>query len=390
MHTEKTLDWDSEGRPEMAQTLPSRYYYDADIFRRETEEIFYKGWHCVCHDSEIPKTGDFVKYDMMGQSVLLIRGEDGQVRAMHNVCQHRGTQLIEARRGNIRRTIVCPYHAWAYKLDGSLRAAPRSECLEGFDGSKYGLKQVRVEIYGGFWYITFDANAAPVEQEFAGALEAMRPHMPDLDNVEFVEEVEYEVDANWKVISDNAIEGYHFKLSGPVHKELASLIDFDGYTLTANGNWWDFKGPPIKVDTAFGHPVEGQSYQTDWFYNIQLWPLTTIYVFPYADVIGTFNSIPIGPEKTLLRFGHYAPKGREQGELSKASIKWFNEQLGPEDIWLNLLVQRGLHSFGFDQGRYLIDAERGPNSEHLLHHYHKLIFDAINGKTPDPKRMAAE
>lgn len=389
MGPEKVTEWHWD-RPETALTLPSRYYYDRDIFEREAETIFYPSWHCACHDSEIENVGDFVKFDMLDQSILIIRSDDGSVKAFYNVCQHRGTQLIQERRGQVRRMIVCPYHAWAYKLDGSLRAAPRSETLEGFDPTQYGLKPVRCENYGGFWYVNMDPNATPVAEEFDGALDAMRPFLPDIDNLRFVEEVDYIVDANWKVITDNAIEGYHFKLSGPVHRELASLIDFDGYTLTANGKWWDFKGPPRKVESAFGHPVAGQKYQTDWFYNIQLWPMTTIYAFPYADVVGTFNSIPIGPEKTLLRFGHYAPKSREPGDLSKAAIDWFNTQLGPEDIDLNLYVQRGLRSFGFDQGRYMIDAERGPNSEHLLHHFHVLIHDALTGKVPAPKRAAAE
>ena len=90
--------------------------------------------------------------------------------------------------------------------------------------------------------------------------------------------------------------------------------------------------------------------------------------------------IPIGPEKTLLRFGHYIPKNRTQNKLSKAAIKWFNEKLGPEDIDLNLYVQKGLHSSGFDQGRYMIDADRSSNSEHLLHHFHSLVFKALHGE----------
>lgn len=388
MGPDKTLDW-TWTTPETALTLPSRYYYDQGVFEREAESIFYPSWHCVCHDSEVPNAGDFVKFDLLDQSILVIRGDDGAVRAFYNVCQHRGTQLIQDRRGQFKRLITCPYHAWSYQFDGTLRKAPRSEGLEGFDPSEYGLKPVRCEDFGGFWYINMDPAATPVEQEFAGALDAMRPYFPDLDEIEFVEEVDYVVDANWKVITDNAIEGYHFQLSGPVHRQLASLIEFSGYTLTANGKWWDFKGPPKKVDTAFGHPVAGARYQTDWFYNIQLWPMTTIYAFPYADVIGTFNSIPLGPEKTLLRFGHYAPKSRQQGALSRAAMDWFNTELGPEDIDLNLYVQRGLRSFGFDQGRYLIDAERGPNSEHLLHHFHALIHDAITGK-PNPTQAAAE
>ena len=376
----KTLKWDGKD-PDLSLTLPSRYFFDEEIFRREIDTIIYPSWHFVCHKSEISNVGDFVKFDILKESVLVIRAEDGNVNAMHNVCKHRGTQLIQERRGNIKNMITCPYHAWSYHLNGNLRHAPRCETMKGFSKDDWGLSKVRVEEFAGFYFINFDTNASSLADDIPGAYEAMSPYFPDLGEITFIEEVDMMVDANWKVIVDNAIEGYHFKLSGPHHKDLAALIDFDKYELNAHGKWWDFKGPPVPTKTAFGEIVEGQTYQTDWFYNIQLWPMTTIYAFPYADAIGTFNEIPIGAEKTLLRFGHYIPKNRPQNKLSKAAINWFNEKLGPEDIDLNLYVQQGLHSSGFDQGRYMIDAERSSNSEHLLHHFHSLVFKALNNDT---------
>ena len=378
MIDKKHSDWQL-GDPETARTLPSRFFYDPDIFDREADTIFYSSWLCVCHRSEIENPGDFVKFDLLDQSILVIRNDDGQAHALHNVCQHRGTRLITERRGQVKRMIICPYHAWSYKLDGKLRNAPRTECLKGFDSSEYGLKPVRLEEFAGFYFINMDANARPLAAQITGALAEMCSFFPDLDDIAFVEEREFVVDANWKVIIDNSIEGYHFKLSGPFHRELAALFDIDGYTLTTHGNWWDYKGPPNKAQTAFGYPVAGESYQTDWFYNIQLWPTTTFYTFPYADAIGTFIQIPLGPEKTLLRCGHYAPKSRPQSTLCRSAIDWFNEKLGPEDIDLNLRLQKGVRSFGFDQGRYMIDAARSANSEHLVHHFHSLVYKAITG-----------
>ena len=377
----KRSDWDL-GDPETANTLPSKYYFDQDIFDREAETIFYPSWHFVCHRSEIENPGDFIKFDLLNQSVLIIRGEGGAVHAYHNVCQPRGTRLVEERLGTIKKLIVCPYHAWSYALDGCLKNAPRTENLKNFDRSKISLKAVRVEELAGFYFINMDPDASALAEQMAGAEAAMRPFFPDLDDIALVNELEYVIDANWKVIIDNAIEGYHFQLCGAVHRELASLIDFTKYTLQSGGLWMDFKGPPKPVEKAFGHDVAEAKYQTDWFYNILLWPMTTLYAFPYADVIGTFNQIPLGPEKTLLRFGHYCPTSRPQSALSDAVVEWFNTQLGPEDIELNLAVQRGLTSFGFDQGRYMIDPERGPNSEHLLHHFHKLVYGALNGSPP--------
>ena len=128
--SEKTLEWDSKN-PDLSLTLPSRYFFDKDIFEREIETIIYPSWHFVCHTSEILNVGDFVKFDILKESVLIIRAKDGSVNAMHNVCRHRGTQLIQDRRGNIKDMIICPYHAWSYHLDGNLRHAPRSETMKG-------------------------------------------------------------------------------------------------------------------------------------------------------------------------------------------------------------------------------------------------------------------
>lgn len=386
MTQEKRLEWEI-GDPETAWTLPSRYFFDPEIYAREVEKIVHKSWHCAAHASEVEEPGQFVKFDIDKQSVLVVRADDGEVYAYHNVCQHRGTQLIQERRGQVRQMITCPYHAWSYALDGSLKIAPRTQELKGFDAAQFPLKAVRVEKYAGFYFINMDPDARPLAEEADGAEEAMREFFPDLDDLVFEEEVDMVVDVNWKTIIDNEIEGYHFQLSGPVHKEISRLIDFKGYSMTPHPRWWDFKGPPKKVEKAFGHEIAGESFQTDWFYNITLWPMTTLYTFPYSDVIGTFNKMPLGPEKTLLRFGHYRPRARKPGALSRAVIEWFNTQLGPEDIDLNIMVQKGVHSLGFDQGRYVIDEARSANSEHLVHHFHTLVYQALTGG-PAPRMTA--
>jgi len=386
----KRFDWEI-GDPETAATLPSRYFFDPEIYAREVETIVHRSWHCAAHASEVAEPGQFVKFDIDRQSVLVVRADDGEVYAYHNVCQHRGTQLIQERRGQVRQMITCPYHAWSYALDGALKIAPRTQDLKGFDAAQFPLAAVRVETYAGFYFINMDLDARPLAEEANGAEEAMRAFFPDLDDLVFEEEVDMIVDCNWKTIIDNEIEGYHFQLSGPVHKELARLIDFKGYAMTPHGRWWDFKGPPKKVTQAFGHEIAGARFQTDWFYNITLWPMTTLYSFPYSDVIGTFNKMPLGPEKTLLRFGHYRPRGRAPGALSRAVIDWFNTQLGPEDIDLNIMVQKGVHSLGFDQGRYVVDDARSANSEHLVHHFHTLVYQALSGdETPRRAAQAAE
>ena len=242
----------------------------------------------------------------------------------------------------------------------------------------YPVRPVRLEIFAGWVFVTLDEDAPSLAQIADGAEAEMRRYLPDLDNVELVEETDVIVDANWKVIHENSIEGYHFDLSGPVHRQLSALIDFAGYRLTPHGQWWTYIGPPVVGATkAYGVKLEGASWQTDSFFNIGIFPNTTFYSFPYTDMIGTFIMIPLEPEKSILRFGYYAPRGRPVPEVTKAAIHWMNTQLGPEDIELNVSNQKGLHSMGFGSGRYIIDPERPHESEHLVHHFHKLCYQAI-------------
>jgi carnitine monooxygenase subunit len=376
----KSVEW-VETAPERALTLPARYFYDDEIFKAERERIFYPGWHCIGHVNELSDPGQFLTFDIFDQSVVALRGDDGVIRSFYNVCQHRGNRLLEDRRGKLGSVIRCGYHSWCYGRDGHLKSAPRSERLPDFDRKDYGLKPVRSEILGSFVFVNFDPEAVPLGEMAPGAERMINQYLPDIGAMKLIEETDVVVPANWKVIMDNSIEGYHFARSGPVHKHLAALIEFKKYKLEAQGKWWTYIGPPkAGIGSAYGAPLDGATWQTDWFFNIGIWPNTTFYCFPFADICGTFIMIPLAPEKSLLRFGYYGPN-RPMPEVTKACIKWMNEELGPEDIQLNVTQQRGLRSFGYNQGRYLIDPERSNESEHLVHHFHTLVHQAVHPRS---------
>jgi choline monooxygenase len=371
-------NWSSADQ-EAGFALPSRFFYDEAIYQRERTEIFFKSWHLVAHVNELRAPGAFVTHEIFDQSVLVLAGRDGVIRAFHNVCQHRGNRLVQARRGS-SPLIVCGYHAWTYELDGALRGAPRSSCVAGFDRANFGLKPVRTEVFASFVFVNLDPDAKPIADMAAGAEAEIRRFIPDLDRLVLTEEVDVPVPANWKVIQENSIEGYHFDYSGPCHKELVDLIDFSGYALSAHGDWWTYVGPPRKDLThAYGEPLAGATWQTDWFFNFGLWPNATIYVFPYADVVGTFIMNPTGPESTSLRFGYYGPEGKPLPDVTKACIHWMNQRLGPEDIQLNISNQKGVRSLGFDHGVYMIGEGLDNRSEILVKHFHQLCYDAVRG-----------
>ncbi|WP_420211959.1 aromatic ring-hydroxylating oxygenase subunit alpha [Burkholderia aenigmatica] len=373
-----TADRWKQQRPERALTLPSRYFYDDAVFAAERDRIFMSAWHVIGHTSELSTPGQFVMTDVFDQSVIAACGRDGQVHAFHNVCQHRGNRLVEARRGEQKGLFRCAYHSWCYGADGSLRGAPRTDRVEDFDLAAHNIPKVRIEELGGFYYFNLDPDAPSMRDLFPGADTEMKRVFPKLDAYRLIEEKDVIVPANWKVIMDNSIEGYHFSLSGPHHVELAGLIDFAGYRLTQHDKWWTYIAPANRDATAaYGVPL-GDKNPDECFFNIGIWPHNTFYTFPYSDFLATFLIIPLEPEKTLLRFGYYSTHDAVPA-VTKACMDWMNTDLGPEDIRLNISVQKGLHSVGYNQGRYVIDAQRSNESEHLVHHFHTLVHDGIHG-----------
>ena len=165
----KSLDW-PDTAPERALTLPARYFYDEEIFKAERERIFYPAWHCVGHVNELAEPGQFLTFDILDQTIVVLRGDDGQIRAFHNVCQHRGNRLLEARRGKLGSVLRCGYHSWCYGRDGSLKSAPRSERLPDFDRKDYGLKGVRTEVLGQLRVRQFRSGCGAAGRRSAPAL----------------------------------------------------------------------------------------------------------------------------------------------------------------------------------------------------------------------------
>lgn len=371
-----------EQAPEVASTLPSKYFYDADIFAQEKESIFLNGWQLVGHKSELCEFGQYVVTELFDQSVVTSCGKDSSVNSFHNVCQHRGNRLVKERRGQNKGLFVCAYHSWCYEADGKLRGAPRSERMVEFNSSEIRCPAVRTEEIFGFYFINLDNNAPTMDELFPGANESILNTYPDINNLKLIGEQDVIVPANWKVIMDNSIEGYHFSLSGPCHVELGRLIDFSGYKLKAQDKWWTYIAPTdLSVRDPYGVTLDEAPDPDDKFFNIGLWPNNTFYHFPFSEFLATFVMIPTGPEESLLRFGYYSAHD-PLPEVARASMQWMNESLGPEDIELNISVQKGLHSMGYDQGRYMIDAARSNESEHLVHHFHTLVYKALHKINP--------
>jgi len=201
-------------------TLPGHCYTTAAFFRREVQGILHAEWFCVGREEELPERGSYLAVDVAGESLLVVRGEDAQLHAHHNVCRHRGSQLVPMpdatpRSGRFGAVIRCPYHAWSYAHDGSLRGAPHLDV----DKTALALHGVQVTCWGGFVFVRIAAQGKSLPESLgAGVARIARYPLADL---RIGQRIDYEVAANWKVILENYNECYH---CGPVHPELCEIV----------------------------------------------------------------------------------------------------------------------------------------------------------------------
>jgi glycine betaine catabolism A len=201
-----------------ARTLPGEYFTSQDIFAQEIDRIFLQRWLCVGREDRIPGPGDYFVQEVGRESVIVLRGKAGELRAYYNVCRHRGTRLCEELTGHFSETIQCPYHAWAYGLDGRLIGAPSTNDLENFDKSDWPLFPVGVKTWEGFVFINLAEEPEPFEHCWEPLLGRFARF--NLPNLKVARTIEYDVHCNWKLLFQNYSECYH---CGPVHPPLAKI-----------------------------------------------------------------------------------------------------------------------------------------------------------------------
>ena len=199
--------------------VPAAAYYDPAWFDLEREAVFRRAWLYVGHVCELPASGAFVRceVEVLKASLLIVRGKDDQPRAFHNVCTHRGTQLVEEAAGK-RATFSCPYHMWTYGTDGALLSAPDFEAF-GLAKADCALKQVRLEVCAGMLFVCFSAGTPPLRQ-WLGDLADQMETLP-VARATCFSEYTYDIAANWKLTYDNFQENYHLRFIHPRSGEAA-------------------------------------------------------------------------------------------------------------------------------------------------------------------------
>lgn len=372
LHSSKARPYRADA--ERSYVLPPNYYIDPAVYEREKREIFYKAWNYAGHVSQFANVGDYVTCRVADQELFVIRSKDERLRAFYNVCPHRAHQLLKGCGSS--RVITCPYHAWSFHADGRLRTARGTEHVADFNPDDFHLKEVGVELLAGFVYVNLDPAAASLKSQ-TGELEAeMLRYQPELPNLKFSHRLTYNLKANWKNVVDNFIECYHCP---PAHPAFVEIVAIKQYRTKTYGIYSSHISPPGRADNSAFHFTEVEGRPTN-FAAWWLYPSATFAAFPGDPNIAVLNIMPTGPETVAENFDFFF-KSETPSECERDAIKYVDDVLQPEDIALVESVQRGLHSKGYQGGRYVVDKDRTDVSEHGLHHFHGLVLKAL-GETP--------
>jgi Rieske 2Fe-2S family protein len=200
-------------------SLPQAFYVDEALFEADLEAVFATDWIFACNESEIRQPGDWITLELGRDSLIVLRDRDGEVRAFHNTCRHRGSRICLADKGHANR-LVCPYHQWVYELDGRLRTA--RQMPKDFDRGPYGLKPVKAEVICGLVYVSLAEDPPSLARFRAGITPYIAPHQPERTKVAF-EQITIE-EANWKLVIENNRECYHCAANHP--ELLATFVEF--------------------------------------------------------------------------------------------------------------------------------------------------------------------
>jgi choline monooxygenase len=359
--------------PAKSFTMPARYYTDDSVYEAEKEAIFYNSWWYAGHVSQAAEAGQYLTTQIHEQNIFVIRDKDGELHAHYNVCQHRGHELLSGQgRTNL---IVCPYHAWSYNADGSLKAARNSQNVGGFNKCDFALKSVRVEVFCGMVFINLDPDAIALKEQAADLEKEIRDICPSVDDLVFAQRDPYHVPCNWKVMVDNFLECYHCQ---PAHKDFVDLVDMPSYR-SKTGKIYSSHvsmGIPDSNNKAFnlGDTSDLEFGYAAWF----LWPNLTIWAYPGEPNLSILQMIPDGAGNTVEYQDWFLPTEIPSPQLKEA-MDYQKDVLQPEDVSLCVSVQRGLKSKGYNQGRFMVDSERSELSEHAVHHFQALVVNALGG-----------
>ena len=355
-------DWDRTG-------LPGWAYASAELLELEKELLFRRHWQLICHVSDVPNSGDFLTLDIADERALIVRGKDGEVRAFHNLCRHRGSRVAAEDQGNCKGALVCPFHGWVYNLDGTLRGPARPEGLPKLDRVEYGLKPLEQEIWNGFVFVRFKPSPQPSIAEILAPFAEEAAHYRMAEAVPTTGFWEQRSEVNWKSVRDVDNEGYHVAMAHPALQDLYGLDYRDEPFInglsrsfaTFNpgpGRRWSVKHYKDILPKMAHLP---ESHLRAWMYY-GLFPNTVLGFTP--EGISFYQEFPLATGQTQLRGGVYGLASDDRRtKLARYLARRIDRDTGAEDVMLTVWSCEAVKSSAFD-GVILSDYEYGVKTYH--------------------------
>ena len=312
-------DWNRAG-------LPAWAYRSKRLLAVEAERVFLNHWHVVGHVNDLPASGDWLSFDLLAERAVVIRGKDGEIRAFHNTCRHRGSRLVEGDRGHCRGAVVCPFHAWVYELDGRLKSPSQPDNFPSLDHDQWGLRRIELQIWRGLLFLRFEPGPQPGIATLMARHEQELCHYPieDLQPTDGFYSSSV-TPVNWKAMVDVDNECYHCPTAHP------GLTDLYGRRYE-EGPWAEgthrIRGPfneqPSRHDLnrryrdlVAQHPQPFSNLPQAWLY-IGLFPVSVLVFYP--ESVGFYRSIPLDVSSSVMTGATYCYQGESDSMQQARSL----------------------------------------------------------------------
>jgi phenylpropionate dioxygenase-like ring-hydroxylating dioxygenase large terminal subunit len=334
-------------------SLPGWLYHDPEFFEAEKSAFLRAAPQVVCHESEIGQAGEWRSLEYLGESVIVIRGDDGEVRAFANVCRHRGSRLVDGT-GGCAKVLTCPYHAWSYARDGRLVGVPHRNEYPGLEPDTLGLVPVALEQWRGFLFVTLEPGAPSVAEMMAPYEAEVAPYrFEELRAIGRVTNRPRKL--NWKTIADNYSDGLHIPVG---HPGLTRLFGRN-YKIEAREHVDRMEGELIdrpstnSTERAYQHYLPQAehlppSHRRKWLYY-KLFPNVAFDIYP--DQVDFMQFLPVSATESVLREVSYGLPDERREMKAVRYLNWrINRRVNAEDTELISRVQAGMQSPSYVAG----------------------------------------
>lgn len=357
--TNELARFDAQAPLSHARTIPNTWYTSPEVAEHERETVFGATWQMVGRVAQVEQRGSFLTANIAGEPILVVRGDDGQLRAFFNVCRHRAAPILNEPCGHATK-LRCRYHGWTYDLQGALRGTPEFDGVQEFAKDDNGLVPLTVATWGPFVWVHLTAPPLGLPEYLTPLPTWALPH--GLESLTFAKRVEYELACNWKVYVDNYLDGgYHVNT---VHPALAGVLDYTAYRTILHERCSVQVSPLVPGDP--NNPATATRTGTEAAY---WWVFPNFMMNVYAGVMDTNLVLPLGPDRCKVIFDYYfAPD--TASDFIEQSIA-VADQVQREDVTICEEVQQGLHSRSYTVGRFSVKREAGG------HHFHQLLADRL-------------